>query len=96
MTKRKTAVQPREAAVGILQKAAKAIGSVMGTLAAKTGMADAEAQPKIARKTVKATQAALPPARKRPPRKTATKKKPAVKRDRRRKPDSPATNSPSA
>lgn len=71
MTRTKTAVRHTAATAGILQIAAKAIGSAMGTLAATTGLAD---QP-------------LPvvPSPKKRAKKASTKRKPAMKRDLARK-----------
>jgi hypothetical protein len=60
MATRKKADQVKEPAGGeILQKAAKAIGSALGTIASKTGIAHAEAHPpkkKIGKLVKKAKQ----------------------------------------
>jgi hypothetical protein len=86
MARKKTAVGPDDATGGgMLQKAAKAIGSVVGTLAATAGIAHAEEPPKMTGKTKTTAPKALAPGVKKPTKKAAAKKNPAVKRDRIRK-----------
>ena len=85
MARKKTAIGPDDATGGILQKAAKAIGSVVGTLAATTGIAHAEEPPKMTGKAKRTAPKALAPAVKKRGKKAAAKKNPAVKRDRVRK-----------
>ena len=53
--------QPKEAAgEEVLQKAAKAIGSALGKMAVKTGIAHAEGKPKKSGKLVKKAKQRLP------------------------------------
>lgn len=71
MPKKKTAPEQKAATqAGILQKAAKAIGSAVGTLAVTTGIVHGEEAPK------KAVKAGV----KKRAKSVAAKKKPAVKR----------------
>ena len=86
MARKKTAVgQDNATGGGILEKAARAIGSVVGTLAVTTGIAHAEGPPKIAGKTKSTAPKALSPTVKKRTKKATAKKNPTVKRDRVRK-----------
>jgi hypothetical protein len=61
MATRKKAAPKEEAPEGeILQKTAKAIGTALGTIAAKTGIAHADAKPKPSGKLVKKAKKRLP------------------------------------
>jgi hypothetical protein len=81
MPKKKTAPEQKPATHdGILQKAAKAIGSVVGTLAVTTGIVHAEEPPKKAAKAKRAASTGPRPAVKKRAKKTAAAKKPAAKR----------------
>jgi hypothetical protein len=86
MARKKIVVGPDDATGGgMLQKAAKAIGSVVGTLAATAGIAHAEEPPKMTGKAKRTAPKAVSPAVKKRAKKAAAKKNPAVKRDRVRK-----------
>ena len=71
MAARKKTGQKTEAGGGdVLQEAAKAIGSALGTFARKTGIVHAEEPPKVSRKLIKKAKKRLP----RKPKKQAKKR----------------------
>ena len=81
MPRKKTAPEQNDATHGgILQKAAKAIGSVVGTLAVTTGIVHAEEPPKKAANAKPEPSTAPRPAVKKRAPKTAAAKKPAAKK----------------
>jgi hypothetical protein len=85
MPRKKTGPEQKaETHDGILQKAAKAIGSVVGTLAVTTGIVHAEEPPKEAVKAKPEPSTEPRPAVKKRARKTAAAKKPAAKRQPRK------------
>jgi hypothetical protein len=87
----KTAVRQKDATGSVLQRAAKAVGSAMGTLVATTGITDAKDFPKMTAIAIRTTQQALLSPLKKQARKAATRRNPAMKPDRGRKTkDSPA------
>ncbi len=89
MARKKTAPEQNDATHdGILQKAAKAIGSVVGTLAVTTGIVHTEEPAKKAVKEKSEPSTAPRPAVKKRAPKTAATKKPATKK--------PATKKPAA
>jgi len=74
MATRKKTEQDKPAEGGeILQKAAKAIGAALGTIAAKTGAAHAEAPPKKKGKLAKKAKKRLPRKQKKEEKKRALK-----------------------
>jgi hypothetical protein len=81
MARKKTAVGQEDATgEGMLQKAAKAIGSVVGTLAVTTGIAHSDPLPKMRGKAKRTVPKALRPAVKKRTKKVAAKKNPGGKR----------------
>ena len=87
MATRKKAENEEKTGVGeVLQGAAKAIGSALGTLARKTGMVHAETLPKASGKLVKKAKKQLP----RKPQKQASKKQAIKKQARKRAPNKKA------
>ena len=66
----------------MLEKAARAIGSVVGTLAVTTGIAHAEVLPKTTGKAKKTPPKAVRPTVKKATKKAAAKKNATVKHDR--------------
>ncbi len=69
----------------MLQKAAKAIGSVVGTLAVTAGIAHADPSSENTSPAKKTAAKTLPPAAKKRTKKAAAKKNTAAKRERIRK-----------
>jgi hypothetical protein len=86
MARKKTPVRQKDAGgEGMLQKAAKAIGSVVGTLAVTSGLAHSEESQKTTGEAIRTSQKRLPATVKKRAKKAAPRKNPAVKLDRVRK-----------